>query len=364
MNLSFVRQLKLAILFCGVVSFASFFASCGLGTQPAVVKSIGMTPDRTKVVVLFTEYHVTSIKKSGGFTQRSGYDESFFRVYDAETGSVVNQNPFEIDENGDIVLITDSCVYLNVYDRDLELSLLHIYNIQTGKKMFDGKALFEANNKVYLDPNGLFWHNNELFPRLFKGDDARIYAVNESNGSYSRVEDSLAVRYGSTFQRFTKLYSVSDDEFSISLTGKNREHLEFENRRNGRSDKEFVKKQCTSAEDYIDAGILGTNSLIKRRSVEVDELPLFMDSTLFVFSKSKDSRQFEWIFSAYRIPDCAMLWSQQLKNPLMELQEEEIKEVVLRETDLFILTNQSINCLNAKTGAWKYQVRLIHEIEE
>jgi hypothetical protein len=346
-----------------IIAIGYFFAGCGLGKQPPKSKSIAISPDKKTIVSVVSVLHVTQIRKTGGSTFRSGHTKNYLNFYDAVTGKQKNKTPIKIDITGDIVLLTNSCVYLKYYDQKYKRLLLNIYDIQNGDLLYNSEKLSEINNNILLDATSSYHHIDYVNPLLFKGDDSKIYKINESNGKYEWVADDLTQRYGNSFTEFKDVHYFRNDSFYLEIKGINRKQVFFETL-NSKKTAVKQKQSFISAKDFIDAKIIGKKELIlSDGKKKIDDLPVIKDTTIFILSKTKDSQQFEWMITALKLPSLETVWTQTLTNPLHLLEHEKINEIVFDDHNMMILTSQSINCLNTRNGNIVYSNRYINEID-
>ena len=367
-----------------IVLLGMFLGGC---TESPEFRDITLSQDSSKVIFQFTRFTIT---RQGDYGT-AGYNTSYLDVYDVKTGKKLTEDPFEPDGYIDLKGASKSTILTSSYDRETKSHVYSLYDLSSGDLIIGGEDLKTKNKGIEFKSNlEKVSSPHQKSGYLLDGDDGRSYFMDDQ-GNATPLNNKLLKQNPGNFELRSSLYS---DSLEIKFSYGNRVHLMVERRIKKdtiitleRETLEFptgiyfgnnmpkgkkVKKKLeyarqliitkldSSSIDFLDPSIVCYEELYTS-----EDKPIFWKNNMFVLSKTKDSHEhFEWQFTCFPFGSVKEKWSTILTNPLSNVRGEDIKLVYLLGQYLIILTNQSINSLDLESGKWKYNVRIINELND
>jgi len=313
--------------------------------EPPEFEKIMVSPDTTKIVYLFS----IKTRLSQGRMSNSIVN-TFFDVYDINTGEKINAEPAEVEERGMLQGISNKSILVNSYDVWNKKDYRYLYDIKTGQLTIGGEDLEKKCNMKFTPLEDYVAPDNNPGIAVM-GDDSREYVLTD-NGMLIPLQIKVKKKLTENVE-FEN--SLRIDSLRIEFTSDNRPKLVNEVRI--RKEGEYIEQKETSLMDFINPSILS----IEKSVLEAE--PIFFDHKYVIHSCTKTSNG-EHVFTCFQLGSVKAIWNSILSNPLASIKEEEIKWLCQLNNNLIIITDQSINSIDLKTGKWNYNVRLINELEE
>jgi hypothetical protein len=362
---------KISYLFCLIL-----ITGCGLFKKAPEFEGIAISPNKEKIIQLYSVYHITSYSKGGGLERSTGYKKYYLDLYDAKTGKKYNDKSIEVENGGPLKYMTETTFLLTSYNSEKNRSELKIYDFK-GNMKFDAEALKNINGGLLFDYSLHYTVRENKRGYTVEGDDGRIYQLDDESGKAEKLNEDDLIK-NVRRDHFKPIHSFYNDSLNYRLEGKQRNRLylrvqherdSFQLFKSSFGERKFKRsfryyEEYKSLSDFIDGFIMGENRLDTVIQQTPDDYPFETGNMIFVFSTSKSSNKFEWVFTALQKNDLKEKWIATLTNPLAEKQAEGIKDVLLIGNDFIILTDQSLNRLDLNTGKWIWNYRYIKEIED
>jgi len=298
--------------------------------------------DGSVIVRQYSVFHVTSSTQRGGSTRRYGYSTNYLELYNGATGQIISKKPYTIKGNCQLLKITNTHAWLQIYNRDKNKQELLVVNIPQFTKAYGEDELAKINNGLIFKTNYTYYNPPGISGVLLQSEDARVYSLNEASGKAILVSDTVKTRMIN--RRFLQISHIRLAERNIGFNGSLRKHLKATE-----VDRKKANEDITSSMDFINPYIVGyfnpTTSL---------ELPLTFNNGFLIVSKTKDNNQFEFQFSLVDSSTLKTNWQSVLKNEKGETNENNLLDIQLHENGLLVITKNSMNLLDTKIGQWKW----------
>lgn len=317
--------------------------SCGeLGDQPPENVTLMASADGSTIIRHYTVFHVTSYSQRGGSTQRFGSSTAYLEAYNGTTGQLVSTKPYAIKGNCQLLKVTNTHAWLQYYNREKNKQELLVVNIPQFAKAYSEEELAKINNGLVFKTNYTYYNPPGITGVLLQADDARLYSVDEASGKATLVPDSVKARMIN--RRFLQIGNTRLTDRYLTFVGSQRKKLvaKMNDRKSGIAD-------IASETDFISPYIVGYfDPKIS------EELPLIINSRFLVVSKTKDNNAFEFQFSLVDSTTLKTNWSLPLKNEKGEKNENDLLDIQLHGDNLLVITKNSMNLLDVKSGQWKW----------
>lgn len=321
---------------------AIILSSCGdLGNQPPENVTLMASADGSTILRQYSVFYITSSSQRGGSTQRFGYTTNYLELYNGVTGELISKKSYEIKGNCQLLKVTNTHAWLQYYNREKNKQELLVVNIPNFSKAYNEEELAKINNGLIFKTNYTYYNPPGIAGVLLEADDARLYSVDEASGKATLLPDTIKTRMIN--RRFLQIGNIRLADRYLSFTGSMRKKLvaKMNDRKSGIAD-------ISSETDFISPYIVGFYD-----SIIPEELPLTINNGFLIVSKTKDNNAFEFQFSLLDSTTLKTNWSLPLKNEKGEKNENDLLDIQLHGDNLLVITKNSMNFSDTKTGRWK-----------
>lgn len=317
--------------------------SCSeLGDQPPENVVLMASDDGAIIIRQYSIFHVTSYSKRGNSTSRYGSTTNYLEAFDGTTGEAVSKQAFKLKGNYQLVKVTNTHALLKYYNSQKNKQELLIVNIPQFSKAFDEETLSAINNGLVFNPGYTYYNPTGIPGIILKADDARLYALDEKSGKALQLPDSVDARMIN--RRFLQLNNIEMDNQRLNFTGSRRKKIVASIKGNNTGN-----TALSSAIDFINPYFVGYYFPKQNK-----ELPLRINDGFLIVSKTKDSNAFEFLLTLIDSSSLQTTWSVALKNEKPENSENDLLDIQLHGSNLLVITKNSMNLLDTKSGQWKW----------
>lgn len=317
--------------------------SCSeLGNQPPENVVLMASDDGAVIIRQYSIFNVTSYSKRGNSTRRYGSTTNYLEAFDGTTGEAVSKQAFKLKGNYKLIKVTNKHALLKYYNIKKNNQELLIVNIPQFSKAFDEAALSAINNGLIFNPTYTYYNPTGIPGIILKADDARLYALDEKSGKAILLPDSVDARMIN--RRFLQLSNIEINNQLLNFTGSRRKKIVATIKGNN-----TPNAALSSAIDFINPYFVGYYFPQQNK-----ELPLRINNGLLIVSKTKDSNTFEFILTLIDGSSLQTNWSVTLKNEKGESSENDLLDIQLHGSNLLVITKNSMNLLDTKSGQWKW----------
>ncbi len=324
------------------VTLPVVFSACQhLGEQPPENVAFMLSKDGSGIVRQYRVFHVSSYTQQGGKTERIGYSTNYFECYDGITGELRSPQPFSLRENCQLLQVTNSRVWLQVYNRSKNTRELLALTLPDLSRSFDANSLAQKNNGLTFGAIQTFYNPPGIEGVLFQGDDARIYTINETTGMATVIPDSIQPRGIS--RRFLQMNAIHLVDQNISFTGNQRKKIITKSRL------EKNKAPILSASDFINPYFAGYYD-----APTAKELPFTIGNNLLVVSKTKSGYPFEFQIACVDTANLTTTWSTTIPAPNGENSENNLQDIQPLKQQLLVVTKNTLGSIDTRTGRFTW----------
>jgi hypothetical protein len=339
--------------------------SCGLGYDPPKFEEIQVSPDGTKLVHLYSVFFCNSYSNNGGFTRRSGSTSYYVDIYDSKTGNKINKKSYKISNYPNLAAVTNHSIIISSLNKKGSGRNIRIFNIKDGKMTYDQDKLKKINQGLVFDPLRILTNKSGKNGIAIIADDARAYLLDDLSGKATLLSDnSFADGYNKS-ENFDKLRYLSNDSINFEFSGTTRKKAQLIIK-NTLKDNDQINQNTASTSkklstiDFIEPYLVSVRSFNNFMKEEAETIK--SEENWLVISKSKASDNYETVFTLLDKNNLTQIWETRLSNPLVDLKSEELKIILPDKNSLLIVSDQSINRLNMKSGKWEWNQRLIQKL--
>ena len=314
----------------------------GLGNQPPENVTLMASADGSTIIRQYSVFYVTSSIQRGGSTQRFGSTTNYLELYNGMTGELISAKTYSIKGNCQLLKVTTTHAWLQYYNREKNKQEILVVNIPQFSKAYDEAELVKINNGLIFNTNYTYYNPPSIGGVLLQADDARLYAVDETNGKATIVPDTIKTRMIN--RRFLQMGNIQLADRWLSFNGSQRKKLiaKMNDRKSGVAD-------ISSETDFINPYFVGYYDPIISQ-----ELPLTMNNGFLIVSKTKDNNKFEFQFTSIDSSTLKTNWQTILNNDKGETNENDLLDIKLHGNGLLLITKKSMSLLDTKTGQWKW----------
>ncbi|MBI3138409.1 MAG: hypothetical protein HYZ15_07480 [Sphingobacteriales bacterium] len=300
------------------------------------------SPDGKNIVRMYQVFTVKSYSQRGNSVSRYGFSTNYLEKYDGLTGQLISTKPYQCDGNCQIMKVTNGYLWLRTYDTKTSKPHFFVLRLSDFTKMYDDEALAQKNNGIVFEPATMYYNPPNVSGVLIKGDDNRIYSLDEASGKATSMPDSLSLRImGRPFLQ-SGAHTFPNAYFSFS-TGQ-RPRLNKQPK-----DSKLVAGKLSSASDFISPYLAAYyNPALK------SEEAIMANKGCIVVSKTKSSEDFVFQFTQVDTATLQTNWSAALNYGNNKISENDLLDIQLHGEHLLVIEKNAMGFLDINSGKWKW----------